>query len=154
MGRQKQLGGQHLIHAGQALEAAAEYANYQNYACPHLFKNAGASLKEVGEAWQERNWEAVTYAAEDCSQYFWQLSQLQPSPQTQGIYKGASGELKVVASSREEFSQSVRGNFKSLSKCLKAAASVSPKENKDRAKFSASLRDAAKSIRTLAREEL
>eukprot|EP00980_Cylindrotheca_fusiformis_P030157 scaffold24486_cov122-Cylindrotheca_fusiformis.AAC.1 len=65
------VGGQHLVRAGDSIQAAADSINVDDYyACTALLREAGVSLAEVGEAWVEDNWEAVTYAADDCSASF------------------------------------------------------------------------------------
>jgi hypothetical protein len=151
---QKQLiGGQHLVHAGNALQTAATCINVDYYACPALLREAGVSLSEAGEAWIDDNWEAVTYAADDCSSSFNALSQLQTRPILQKVYKGASGELKAVAGVLN--SGSAGPNLVALSHFLKEAADVTKlelNECRDNVAFTKSLREASKSIKRLTKE--
>ena len=99
--------------------------------------------------------EAVTYAAEDCSSSFFALSQLQRQPSLQRVYKGASGELKMVAATPSDDRWHAGLNLEALSRCLKEAAQETEQlqEGRDTAKFSKSLREAAKSIKALAKEQ-
>ena len=149
------LGGQHLVNAGKSLQTAADFVNFNNYAGPSLLRDAGESLQDIGQAWQEDNWEAVTYAAEDCSSSFFALSQLQRRPPLQRVYKTASGELNVVAATKSNHRNHAGKSFKALSKCLKEAAALSQelKEGRDSAAFCKSMREAAKSIKALANEQ-
>ena len=175
--RKKQpQGGQHLINAGNALKAAAEvldgstlnYSRNYYHAYPQLLREAGESLSLAGEAWTADNWEAVTYAADDCSFHFQALSQVQQEAAMQRVYKGASGELSAVAGIRESIgddgtnganpNNAAAPNLAALSQFLIEAAVISEKLNKDSngsdtVAFLKSLRAAAKSIDALAKEE-
>jgi hypothetical protein len=163
---QKQLiGGQHLVHAGNTLQTAADCVNIDYYtsadrvninyyAFPALLREAGVSLCEAGEAWVDDNWEAVTYAADDCSSSFYALSQLQTRPILQNVYKGASGELKAIAGVPN--SNSAGPHLGALSHFLKEAADVTKlelNEYRDNAAFTKSLREASKSIKRLGEEQ-
>jgi hypothetical protein len=150
--RRSKLGGRHLISAGESLQAAADCVDADYFACPSLLKEAGTSMSEVGEAWAIDNWEAVTYAAEDCSSSFQALSQLQSRPVLQKVYKGASGELNSVACSRTP--DVAAPSLAALGTFLNEAADVAKQLNecKDTPIFCQSLRKASKSIRMLAKE--
>ena len=147
-------GGQNLVDAGQALCTAADCFDVDNLAYPNLLRDAGSTLSEAGEAWSNDNWEAVAYAADDCSSYFFALSQLQTQPTQQKVYKGASGELKVIAGIANPVLAAP--NLVGLSNYLKEAGNAAKKEKEagcnDVATFRKSLRDASKSIRRLAKE--
>ena len=153
--KKKELGGQHLVKAGLALQRASECVNNVNYyACPTLLNEAGISLKDAGEAWSDNNWEAVTYASEECAECLYELSQLQNRPILQKVYKGAAGELRAVASFQNPSLSAP--SLTSLSKYLQEAANLSKKlrdECKDSSKFSKSLREASQSIGKLAKEQ-
>lgn len=154
------VGGQHLVHAGNALQTAADCVNDNDnyyYACPALLREAGISLTEAGDAWVDGNWEAVTYAADDCSSSFHALSQLQKLPVLQKVYKGASGELKAMAGISDF---ALAGpNLVALSRFLKEAAEVTKEQQAQDVSrdtlvpFCKSLKQASKSIQRLAKEQ-
>lgn len=152
--RKKKLGGEHLIRAGKALQAASECININYYAYPSLLREAGTALKEAGEAWDD-NWEAATYALSDCSEQFYALSQLQKLPVMQKAYKGVSGELASVASFQSPSVSYSAPSLANLSVYLNEAA-ISSKESKDckdSNNFCKSLKEASQSIGRLANEQ-
>jgi len=89
-------GGSHFIDAGKALISAADAAGSQDYACPHLLRDIGESLKEIGEGWST-SWEAVTYSAYDASGFFVSLSQLQKRQVLAKAYAAAAGDLSAIS---------------------------------------------------------
>jgi hypothetical protein len=152
--------GQHLVRAGQELQAAAASVGPENYACPRLLKDAGDSFSEIGEYWTE-SWEAVTYAAADASSIFHALAQLQgpTQPELAKFYSGSSIELREIASivgCTSVGPPTAVPNLEGLSRHLKDAAKYVEKCgdecSEDGRAFGKSLRQASKSIRALAQE--
>jgi len=137
-----------LVNAGKALQSAAQELNTMDYAGPHLLQDAGDSLVDVGHGWLDDNWEAVAYAAEDCSHSLYVLSQLQ-EPKLQTVYRGASGELHVVAMTSS--STQTISNLQSLGRYLQQVADET-KRCKNSPEFRNNVRLAAKSIQALAEE--
>ena len=154
------LGGKHLVDAGEALRKAADCFQQDDggaYAYPCILREAGDSLKDAGEAWNENHWEGVAYAVDDCSISFRMLSQLGKSPKMQKAYRGASGEFKAVAGLADP-SQESGPNLMALARYLKEVARDPLLDNsKKRSKMDVSgvskaLREASNSVQTLGRE--
>eukprot|EP00586_Coscinodiscus_wailesii_P015448 CAMPEP_0172516308 /NCGR_PEP_ID=MMETSP1066-20121228/275201_1 /TAXON_ID=671091 /ORGANISM="Coscinodiscus wailesii, Strain CCMP2513" /LENGTH=170 /DNA_ID=CAMNT_0013297733 /DNA_START=195 /DNA_END=708 /DNA_ORIENTATION=+ len=151
-----QMGGDHLINAGQELRTAATCVGPENLAYPRLLREAGENLMEVGQYWTE-SWEAVTYAAEDTSSIFQSLSRLQQSPELAGLYSGSSSELKAISGivgCTSVGPPSAVANLERLSKYLEETAQFVEKEKacQDSRGFGKSLRKASKEIMTLAKQ--
>lgn len=150
-------GGQHLVNAGHYLQAAAESVGPENYAGPHLLKDAGDSLIDIGRSWST-SWESVTYAADEAAEMFYELSMLQEQPQLQKLYGASCGELKEIASISGCTSigpPSAVPNLEALSQCFQQAAKFVEESGvvyQDCRQFGISLRKASQSIQALAKE--
>ncbi|CAJ1956823.1 unnamed protein product [Cylindrotheca closterium] len=153
------LGGKHLVDAGKALKKASNC--FQNigdsyYAYPTILREAACSLTDAGNAWNQDHWEAVTYAMDDCASSFVMLSQLQRSVEMQKAYKGAAGELKVIAGLTEPMEATE--NLIQLSNYFKLVAKVETMEERhrqhvDTVSFGKYLKQASQSVQTLGREQ-
>ena len=141
-------GGQHIANAGQGLQSAAMAQGDVRRAGPQLLKTAGESLVDIAEGWSQKNWEIVSYAAEDCSQCLHALSQIQSSSDLQRIYRTASGELHEVSLTSD--GTGLTPNWERLAECLQEAAH-SQLENEDPS-WAMSLLSASKSIQALVEE--
>ncbi|KAL3937300.1 MAG: hypothetical protein SGBAC_007573 [Bacillariaceae sp.] len=152
------LGGKHLTDAGKCLKKASNC--FQNlgdsyYAYPSILREAGCSLKDAGDAWTKDNWEAVTYAMDDCSTSFLLLSQLQTTADMQAAYKGAAGELKAISglTNRKDAGE----NLIQLSNYFKLVVTVEKMERHrqhiDANSFAKHLKSASKSVRNLGQEQ-
>ena len=115
--------GQHLIHAGECLQKAA--ANCFSGG-PHLLRDTGDSLQDLGQAFCDDHWEAVMYAADDCSECFYELSQQSlRHPTLQKAYSAASGDLAGVSRvlPKDAFdADSIKPHFTLLSDHLQLAS--------------------------------